>query len=318
MVLQTMMILVQINHPGRQSPIGAGQRGLCQKNIAPSAIGLNFGDGLIPHTINAVVFGTPREMTIKDIEHVINAFVDTALLASKAGFAGVEVHAAHGYLLSQFLSSQSNKRTDDYGGSPTKRARIVVEILRAIRSVVPREFCVGIKLNSVDHQSATDFQGCLEQLRLIADTEIDFLEISGGSYENPTMNVGLSESNGASNPSSRTVAREAFFLEFAQAIRRDLPDLPLMVTGGFRTRRGMETAISSNACDLVGLGRPAVMDPKIPKTLFLNPNIKDEDASISVKRVPPSWAMRAIGVKALGAGTEHVSQVIREFLMSYY
>ncbi|KAI0543235.1 NADH:flavin oxidoreductase/NADH oxidase [Xylaria digitata] len=294
--------VVQICHPGRQSPLGAGNRSVFEKNIVPSAIGLNFGPGFIPRFITSVIFGVPKAMSIGDIQDIIDRFVKTARLAAEAGFSGVEIHAAHGYLLAQFLSAKSNQRTDDYGGSPAARAKIVIEIIEAIRDSVPKSFCIGIKLNSADHQSPEEFESCLEQITLVAAAGVDFLEISGGTYENPTMSLGVAAD--ATKPAS-TKAREAFFLEFAEAIRQKVLHLPLIVTGGFRSRHGMETALEQNACDLIGIGRPAVMNPTVPKKLFLNQEVADSDATIKVHRVSPSWWMKKIGVKALGAGAEN-------------
>jgi 2,4-dienoyl-CoA reductase-like NADH-dependent reductase (Old Yellow Enzyme family) len=181
--------IMQINHPGRQSPYGAGTRGFFDKNLAPSAVPLKLGDGILQSIASALVFGTPREMTVAEIRETVRQFANAARLAAKAGFAGVQIHAAHGYLLAQFLSSQSNKRTDDYGGSPAKEARIVVEIIHAIREVTPEGFCVGIKLNSVDHQSKEALAACIEQLEEIRKAGVDFLEISGGTYENPSVSL---------------------------------------------------------------------------------------------------------------------------------
>lgn len=181
--------LVQINHPGRQSPAGSGDRGIFEKTVAPSAVPLDFGDGIAQRLASALVFGTPRAMTATEVEDTVQRFAETARLVAEAGFDGVEIHAAHGYLLAQFLSERSNLRTDEYGGTPAKRARIVVDIIRAIRGATPKGFCVGIKMNSVDHQAPGAFEACLEQLALIAEAGIDFVEISGGSYENPTVGL---------------------------------------------------------------------------------------------------------------------------------
>jgi 2,4-dienoyl-CoA reductase-like NADH-dependent reductase (Old Yellow Enzyme family) len=178
---------MQINHPGRQSPLGAGTRGFWDKTISPSPIPLRLGDGLIAKALRSFLFGTPREMTTSDIDNVVEQFASTAQLASKAGFDGVEIHAAHGYLLAQFLSADSNHRSDTYGGSPAARAKIVIEIIQAIRHRVPPSFSLGIKLNSVDHQSSKAMEECIEQIRLILDAGVDFLEISGGSYEDPQV-----------------------------------------------------------------------------------------------------------------------------------
>jgi 2,4-dienoyl-CoA reductase-like NADH-dependent reductase (Old Yellow Enzyme family) len=290
--------IVQLNHAGRQSPAGAGKKSLFEKSIAPSAIPLELGKGLLPRFLSSLVFGTPREMTTKDIRKVVQQFANAARLASDAGFAGIEIHAAHGYLLSQFLSTHSNHRTDDYGGSPSKRARIIVDVIHAIRSVVPANFCIGLKLNSVDHQSEEELKGCIEQLQLITKAGIDFLEISGGSYEDRQL-VGERH-----HTSDRTEQREAFFLDFAEAIRHEFPGLPLMVTGGFRTRKAMSEAIENKACDVIGLARPAVLRPDIPKALILNPKVEQVDLSGEMPTVPVPWFIRLTGVRVLGAGAQ--------------
>lgn len=184
--------IVQINHPGRQSTPGAGTRGLFAKTVSSSATPLRPGKGLLPSIIGALMFGTPREMTTQDIRELVDGFARTAKLSAEAGFAGAEIHAAHGYLLDQFLSPKVNKRTDDYGvGSATKGAKVVVEIIEAMRAAVPAGFCIGIKLNSVDHQSPEQLAMCIEQLKLITAAGVDFIEISGGTYENPKVRIAL-------------------------------------------------------------------------------------------------------------------------------
>lgn len=179
--------IVQINHPGRQSPAGAGTRGFFAKNVAPSAVPVVFGPGLLAKLLSAVVLGTPREMTVAEIEGVVAQFARAGKLSADAGFDGVELHAAHGYLLTQFLSPQSNKRTDAYGGTPAKAARIVADIVRAMRAVTPKGFTIGIKLNSVDHQSESALRDCIEQLHVITEAGVDFLEVSGGTSEDPAV-----------------------------------------------------------------------------------------------------------------------------------
>ena len=183
--------IVQLNHPGRQSLPGAGTHGFFGKTMAPSAVPVNLGEGFIARASSCLVFGTPREMTQKDIDHVIERFVNGAKLAHEAGFAGAEIHAAHGYLFAQFLSAKTNKRSDAYGGTPRKRAKIVVDTINAMRSAVPKGFCIGIKLNSVDHQSKRELEECIEQLKDITDAGVDFIEISGGTYEDPTVRFPL-------------------------------------------------------------------------------------------------------------------------------
>lgn len=181
--------VVQINHPGRQSPLGAGKRGFFTKSLAPSAVPLKLGSGLLARMMSALAFGTPKEMSVAEIEDVVRRFAATARISAEAGFDGVEIHAAHGYLLAQFLSPKTNLRTDAYGGNPVKRAKIVADVIKAVREATPKGFTVGIKLNSVDHQVEAELKDSIEQLRVIVDAGIDFLEISGGSYEDPAVSI---------------------------------------------------------------------------------------------------------------------------------
>ncbi|KAF2187727.1 flavin oxidoreductase [Zopfia rhizophila CBS 207.26] len=292
--------IVQIVHPGRQSPVKSGDRGFFDKTIAPSAVALNIGNGILERQLVALLFGTPREMTINDIQEVVGQFVAAAKLAYETGFKGVELHGAHGYLLSQFLSPKSNLRTDAYGGTAAKRAKIVIDIIRAIRKEVPASFCVGIKLNSADVAGSENLEESLEQIGLIAQEQVDFLEISGGSYENPRMMVG--DKTG----SVRKSTREAFFLDYAREVRAKYPNITLMVTGGFRSREGMEAALESNACDLIGLARPAAVFPHFPKDILLNENVRDGDALVDLPTVKGHWLLKLIPVKHVGAGVNTI------------
>ncbi|KAF2756845.1 FMN-linked oxidoreductase [Pseudovirgaria hyperparasitica] len=308
--------VMQVNHPGRQCPRNL-RKGAA---LAPSAIPLQLGTGLFARFISWVVFGSPREMSKDDIQHVVAEFAETARLASDAGFKGVELHAAHGYLLAQFLSERSNQRTDEYGGSAVNRARLLREVVAAVRSAVPKEFAVGIKLNSVDFQAKSGLSDVLAQIGSIVDAGgVDFLEISGGTYENPEMagpeysdkpseseKSALKQSPTTQLPvSSRTAAREAFFIDFARDVRAAYPSLPLMVTGGFRTRAGMAAALESNACDIVGVGRPACVTPELPREIVFNEGVGDEKAVLPMKEVRVPWVaqmlVRWVG-KGVGAG----------------
>ncbi|KAL7929225.1 FMN-linked oxidoreductase [Trichoderma chlorosporum] len=288
--------IMQINHPGRQSPAGNGTRGYFEKSIAPSAIPLNLGPGIMAKLARAFVFGSPREMTIDEIQRVVVQFAETAKLAAEAGFAGVELHGAHGYLISQFLNPVSNTRQDEYGGSAKKRAKFAVDIIKAVRDVVPKGFCVGIKLNSADFKDKEQLAACIEQLKEITDAGVDFLEISGGSYEDPSM---MQESRSAS-----TLAREAFFLDFAKEIRDRFRHVPLMVTGGFRTREGMEAALREDACDIVGIGRPAALNPSLPKNLIFNKEVKSEDARAFTRKAPALLLPKLLGISIMAGGAE--------------
>ncbi|KAL2005374.1 hypothetical protein VTN00DRAFT_2585 [Thermoascus crustaceus] len=299
--------IVQVCHPGRQSPLGAGRRGFFAKSLAPSAVPIKIGDGLLAYFLGALLFGTPREMTVAEIENVVRQFVDTARLMKESGFMGIELHGAHGYLIDQFLSPKTNRRTDAYGGTPEKRAKFVLDIITQTRQAVGPNFCIGIKLNSADHDAA-DFEDTMRQIELLVEVGIDFLEISGGSLENPQM-MGYNIKT-----SSRTAAREAFFLDFATETRKRFPHLLLMLTGGIRSRQGAKAVVSDGACDLVGIGRPACVNPSFPKLLLDVAGTPDEKARLPLAKAPlPGWA-KLIPLKILGAGAEsmfYVGQIYR-------
>jgi 2,4-dienoyl-CoA reductase-like NADH-dependent reductase (Old Yellow Enzyme family) len=266
---------------------------------------LNLGPGLLDKFIASTLFGTPKEMTVDDIEEVVHQFGFAAKTIHEAGFKGIELHAAHGYLLSQFLMPSSNARTDAYGGTAEKRAKIVVDVIREVRRQVPASFCVGLKLNSADVGGAESLDDSLAQVGLIAAEQIDFIEISGGSYENPRM------ATGDDPKAARTAKREAFFLDYAKAVRARYPNLILMVTGGFRSREGMKAALESNACDLIGIGRPAAVYPHWPKDVILNDEVKDEDAKAELALVKPGWLASKIPLKLLAMGVDSMHYAVQ-------
>ena len=237
---------MQLNHPGKQSP-----KMLNKAPVSPSAV--PFRKEL------QAMFATPRALEVSEIEEIIQRFASSAAIAEKAGFSGVQIHGAHGYLVSQFLSPHHNVREDEWGGSPENRMRFVVEVYKAIRAATGGQFSVGIKLNSADFQrGGFTEEESLGVIETLADLSIDLVEISGGNYENPAMAKGAKAS---------TVAREAYFLEFAEKVRKRV-DVPLMVTGGFRTESGMAEAVASGATDLVGLARPLAVEPDFPKGIM--------------------------------------------------
>ena len=199
---------------------------------------------------------------------------------------------------------KTNLRTDAYGGTPEKRARLVLEIISQTRKVVPATFAIGIKLNSADHSSAT-FKETMTQIALLAEAGLDFMEISGGSYEDPKM-MGYGKANLVTEQkSSRTAAREAFFLEFSKEVRQRHPELVLMLTSGFRSRAGAEAAIRDNACDLIGIGRPAAIDPRFPR-LLLDESVGDDEAQLPLNKAPVPWYTRFLPLHLVGAGAESV------------
>lgn len=246
---------LQINHPGRQMLSNLGQ-----PTWAPSAVALDLGK-------MSDRFNTPIEMTQAMIDEVIQRFANTARLGEKAGFTGVEIHAAHGYLLSQFLSPLSNQRQDQWGGSLENRARILIEIVKAVRAVVSSTFTVAVKLNSADFQrggfSAEDAQ---QVVKMLNDLSVDLVELSGGSYEAPAMQGQARD--------GRTLAREAYFLEFAQEIGK-VAHMPIMVTGGIRRKPVAEQVIDSGI-DMVGIATALAIDPNLPNEWKQGQNIAPE------------------------------------------
>ncbi|WP_406281151.1 NADH:flavin oxidoreductase/NADH oxidase family protein [Nocardia sp. NBC_00881] len=226
-------IWVQLNHPGRQSnPLALGHT-----PVAPSPIPLSFPGA-----------ATPRELTSDEIEGIIERFATAAAVCETAGFDGVQVHGAHGYLVAQFLSPLSNRRDDAWGGDAGRRMRFALEVVRRIRARVSPGFAVGIKLNSADFQRGgfTEDES-RDVVAALAREGLDLIEVSGGSYETPAM-------MGAAADSTR--AREAYFLEYARTVRTMAGNVPLAVTGGFRSRAAMDAAVGSGECDVVGIGRP--------------------------------------------------------------
>jgi 2,4-dienoyl-CoA reductase-like NADH-dependent reductase (Old Yellow Enzyme family) len=238
-------VWMQINHPGRQIP-----RMLSREPVAPSVIEMT--GGMRP------AFARPRALLDREIHAIVERFGIAARTAERAGFDGVQIHAAHGYLISQFLSPRTNLREDDWGGTVDKRRRFLLEVVGAVRAAVSPGFAVGIKLNSADFQRGGFSEE--ESMAVVEALEgIDLLEISGGTYEAAVM---FGEKKSAS-----TLAREAFFLEYAEKVRARARS-PLMLTGGFRTRTGMEAALESGAIDVVGMARPLAAEPDLPRLLL--------------------------------------------------
>lgn len=243
---------MQINHPGRQC-----SKLVAAHPLAPSETQLKI----------AGMFGKPRAMTEEDIQDVIQRFVTTATLAKRAGFTGVQIHAAHGYLLSQFLSPHINKRQDAWGGSLDNRARLLLTIVERVREAVGDEFPVCVKLNSSDFQKGGfSLEDCIQVAQKLGEAKIDLLEISGGTYEN----LVFFDSNEREQTDTRresTKKREAFFMEYAEAISK-AANVPLMITGGFRTLGGMESALSEGHTQMIGLARPFCVQPDFPNLLM--------------------------------------------------
>ena len=238
----------QLNHPGRQA------LGTINKHIvAPSAIPVKVKG-------SAFVFKKPRALAESEIMDIIARFGNTAKIMKEAGFSGVQIHGAHGYLVSQFLSPLSNARNDKWGGKLENRVRFVVEVYRSIRENVGKDFPVGIKINSADFQrGGFTEEESMEVLKILSAEGIDLLEISGGTYEQPSM-MGISKKKS-------TAAREAYFLDYVEKARK-ITSKPLMLTGGFRTVSVMENALAENKLDIIGIARPFTVYPNLPNEIF--------------------------------------------------
>ena len=237
------LLIMQINHAGKQSP-----KVLSPVPVAPSAVPLQGMEGFI---------NPPRALENDEIEVLIRQFARAAEIADKAGFSGVQIHGAHGYLVSQFLSPHHNRRTDKWGGSLENRMRFLVEIYQAIRAAVRPEFLVGLKLNSADFQKGGfDEHDSIQVVQKMSELGIDFIEISGGNYESPAM---MAEK-------ASTQAREAFFIDYAEKARA-VSQVPLIITGGFRSEPAMNDALNSKHLDFVGIARPLTLMPDLPNRI---------------------------------------------------
>lgn len=251
-----MIQLVQLSHPGRQCP-----KGLNKETVAPSAV--PFSPAL------AMSFGTPRELREDEILDIIQRFATSAAICEKAGFEGVQLHGAHGYLISQFLSPLTNKRQDQWGGNIENRMRFLMQTYQAVRAATSDNFIVSVKLNSADFQrGGITEEEVITVFKAMDEVGIDMIEISGGTYEAPAMAGVKAEKRKAS-----TVAREAYFLDFAEKIRQEV-NCHLMVTGGFRTAAGMNAALDSGACDFVGIARPFAVEPDLGNRLVAGQNVR--------------------------------------------
>lgn len=236
-------IVAQLSHAGRQTPAV-----LNRAPLAPSPVSL---------ALPGKQFAPPRAMSEADILDVVDRFGHAARLCEAAGFDGVQIHAAHGYLLSSFLSPLANRRGDRWGGCLQNRARFLLSVVRAVRASTGSGFALSVKLNSADFQrGGFAVTESADVARMLESEGVDLLEVSGGTYEQPRM----MDTDGLSPGEARSARREAYFL--AEAARlREATDMPLMVTGGFRTAAAMNAALSGGAVDVIGLARPLCVDP---------------------------------------------------------
>lgn len=273
-------VWMQINHPGRQ--IQADMPGVVW---GPSAVGVDLGR-------HSGRFGRPVAMTAEQIRATVTRFAVTAARAEQAGFDGVEVHAAHGYLLSQFLSPLVNRRTDAWGGSLENRARMLLDTVRAVRAAVSPSFAVAVKLNSADFQrGGFDVDDARQVIAMLEPLGVDLVELSGGSYESPAMTGRPAD--------TRTRTREAYFLDLAKDLVTTSP-LPLMLTGGI-TRRATAETVLAGGVELIGIGTALAVTPDLPERWRT-----DREADRQLR--PVTWSDKAL---ASAAGMAQVRYQLR-------
>ncbi|KAL9079260.1 MAG: hypothetical protein Q9157_001831 [Trypethelium eluteriae] len=242
------LFISQLSHPGRQ-----GNKALNPHPVSASDVHLTIAWA-------GNEFAKPRPLSKDEIRGVVESFAESARWCHEAGYDGVQIHCAHGYLLAQFLSYTTNKREDEYGGSLENRARIVFEIIEEVRRRVPDPgFIICVKLNSVEFQAGRFTPEDSRKLCvMLEEARVDFVDMSGGTFEGRAFE----------HKKESTKAREAYFIEFAETLRPMLNKTKVYVTGGFRTVGGMVKALSDGALDGVGIGRPLSMEPFLCKEML--------------------------------------------------
>lgn len=240
------LLMAQLSHPGRQCT-----RFHTREPVAPSAVPLSIGG----------MFARPRALEAREIDAIVGAFAEAAGRLVAAGFGGVQVHAAHGYLVGQFLSPRTNRRDDAWGGSLERRAHFLLAVVAAVRDAVGPRVPVAVKLNAADFlRGGFEHREAVAVARWLAEAGIDLLEVSGGTYERVAF-VDEHVRAGASRE------REAYFLRYAADLKRAIGGVPLMLSGGFRTPAAMDDALASGAVDVIGLGRPFCLVPDVAARL---------------------------------------------------
>lgn len=273
------LLIGQVSHAGRQVADSIQKHPISASDIQ------------LQGEMMGKTFAKPRAATQEDIDNVVEGFTHAAEYLEKAGWDGIELHGAHGYLLSQFLSPTTNLRTDKYGGSLENRAQIIVEIAQKIRQRTKPNFILGIKLNSVEFQ---DKGLQAEEARTVASilekNAFDFIELSGGTYEHMAFKY----------TKESTLKREAFFAEFADLIAPVLTKTKVYLTGGFKTVGGMVAALQS--VQGVGLARAFAQEPRLAKDI-LQGKVK---AAIEPAYSPDDFA------SSFGAADLHIKQISRD------
>jgi len=234
------MVAVQIAHAGRQ------------------AAKMSVSDPVAPSVVtDSRTRITPREMTEAEIEECIDSFADAAERAKKAGFDGVQMHGAHGYLISSFNSPYTNRRDDKWGGSLENRMRFLMETYRKIRAKVGDDFAVFVKLNAEDFlDDGIEIDESAQIARTLAEEGIDAIEVSGSMYESYT-------GQGTARTRIRKPEQEAYFLPHAEEIKKAVGDVPVILVGGMRSVPIMEKIIKEGKADFISMSRPLIREPNL-------------------------------------------------------
>lgn len=232
-------------------------------------------------------------MSLQEITELPKSYAQAAILAQKAVFGGVQIHAGHGFLLSQFVSPLFNHRTDAYGGAVEGRFRIIREVIDAVRQAVGASFPIGIKINSTDKlQGGLTPEDAIEVVRLLDKTSIDIIDVSGGTY----FPGATSSSDGASSSGP-------YFIDFAKRAK-ELTSIPIMLTGGFETREQAENALADGSADAISLARALALNPSLPNTWMSE---KGGDPKFPMFDAPPRGGVTAwysMRLTALGENNE--------------
>ncbi|KAF8840281.1 FMN-linked oxidoreductase [Paxillus ammoniavirescens] len=262
------LVLGQLSHPGRQVSITIQPYPESSSDIEhPSTSG--------------VLFARPMPLTREGIRDIVRRFAYAASILNKAGFDGVQIHAAHGYLLHQFLSKRTNKRTDDYGGSLQNRARILLEIIAEIKRVVNNpSFLFSVKINSEDCiVDGIDQEEAIATVKMLEAAGVDLIEISGRTYEQDERPV--------QQKTLFAATREAYFIDFADRLRPHIGISKIAITGGFRTAQAMAEAIYSGSIDVVGIARPLTAEPFLVNEILRGAKLRAKE-----DKFPPSQLLR--------------------------
>lgn len=251
--------IVQLSHPGRQSPPSVS---LCRP-VAPSTVPFRLPG------VGIQLFRSPRTLTTEEVKELPTKFATAAALAVAAGFDGVQIHAAHGYLLSQFLSPHTNRRSDSYGGSAANRRRLLLEILAAIRIAIGTRRVLSVKVNCADFRvGGLEQPEALELMAELKKASVDLVEISGGTYETMAMMTQSSQ--------------EGYFVDFSRTVREKVPNLPVMAVGGFKSLSGCVKALKEGECDVVGICRALCLQPDLPSRWFQGEDLPSASKTVRI------------------------------------